>query len=341
MIECEVEEYEPIPFWNPIPDILLDKYELILYLIKRECIEPILQSKDKNTILLKLPKFVFLYTKISIKIAKEIDKNPDMIASMKNAIKECDLFASLEEDKKKVTDKYIFYNFHLLEKILKTKPEKLVYVNRYAMMEICEKSFLPVLLILCYEEAVKREKATLSFIEKEMIEAMQDYISSMKSLLKEWDVLTDILTMKALEENERARIDTGEPLAGSTGFYDLMNHLSIEKGNPSRICKVRNICELDISPIDLEVFLYEDYILKFKEKISLFPKLSEDQQIMYLVYEPIGIDVYGSNHDELEEEIHEQIHFLWEEYAMVDENDMTDNAKKMKRNLLAMIEKIG
>lgn len=54
--------------------------------------------------------------------------------------------------------------------------------------------------------------------------------------------------------------------------------------------------------------------------------------------ESIGLDAFASTKAELASEVSKQLEMLWKEYALADDSELTESARKVKRNLLATFE---
>jgi hypothetical protein len=110
-------------------------------------------------------------------------------------------------------------------------------------------------------------------------------------------------------------------------------------GHPKKIVQVEAIEELDLSPIHLaEVQLGFGTMIKFHERLSLQPQLSETEQLLVLEYEPLQIEVFAPTRELLWEELQEQIRMLWIEYVQAEETQLTEPALSFRRRLMAAME---
>lgn len=112
-----------------------------------------------------------------------------------------------------------------------------------------------------------------------------------------------------------------------------------EDGVPLRIVDVSSIQEVDLSPFRLESFDYESYRLAFRTPVEVAPQLSEDQQYMALVHEPLGIDLLAQTRDELDSLLREELALLWSQFAEENDDMLSPKAQELKHLLLETIQK--
>jgi len=110
-----------------------------------------------------------------------------------------------------------------------------------------------------------------------------------------------------------------------------------EEDRPTKIIDVEDIREVDLSPFRVVIIEFKDLVLRFQEPLILDPYLDESKQLICLSEPRLGIDVFAYSRDELENELSEQIAFLWEDYAKGDEAEMTTQAVELKQCLLESI----
>jgi hypothetical protein len=95
-------------------------------------------------------------------------------------------------------------------------------------------------------------------------------------------------------------------------------------------------------PIQLSRIEVDGYQLIADPPLSL--ALQPDCTIPYLVSareESLGIDVVGSSRDELLSMLKEQLVFLWETFALEDDDRLTFRAQHLKKNLLDRIRSVS
>ena len=79
---------------------------------------------------------------------------------------------------------------------------------------------------------------------------------------------------------------------------------------------------------------------EFLKPLQLTPEHDETQQLYCLEEQDLGIDVYAYTRDQLDVELKEQIAFLWDDYAQVPGEELTDAAIRLKQNLLAAVREV-
>ncbi len=95
----------------------------------------------------------------------------------------------------------------------------------------------------------------------------------------------------------------------------------------------------NLLPFCITEFIYDGRELRFKKPLYLTPKHDETKVSLCLQYEQLGIDVFASTREELQNEINEQLAVLWKEYALEDETNLSPAAIKLKKHLLSVITK--
>ncbi|MDR2427079.1 MAG: hypothetical protein LBD46_07900 [Endomicrobium sp.] len=113
-----------------------------------------------------------------------------------------------------------------------------------------------------------------------------------------------------------------------------------ENDQPKKITDVISIQEVDLSPIEIDHIECNGIKLKPKRQLILTPKLDETEQL-YLIENPsIGLELFAYTRQELYNDIKLDICYLWEEYAKVDDDILSEDAKKLKTNLLDAFKEI-
>jgi len=114
-----------------------------------------------------------------------------------------------------------------------------------------------------------------------------------------------------------------------------------DNDQPKRIINVENIAEIDLSTFYLQTIEYSGRVFAFTKPLVLTPSLDETQQLYCLEHGELGIDVYAYTRDQLDIELREQIAFLWDQYALADEAELTESALLLKKNLLAALKEVS
>jgi hypothetical protein len=111
--------------------------------------------------------------------------------------------------------------------------------------------------------------------------------------------------------------------------------------NPRYINAVKDITDVDLSPLVMMTFEYATYRLRFRQPFELIPTLDETQQLMCLVDAALGIDVFASTREELVTLLQEELDVLWRNYAREDDdNALTPGAQRLKAALAEAIEEV-
>lgn len=84
---------------------------------------------------------------------------------------------------------------------------------------------------------------------------------------------------------------------------------------------------------------YHGEVYKFKSPLALESQFDESQQLFVVKNEELTIYAYSQTIEQLENELAEQIHFLWIEYAKEDDKNLTPDAINLKTKLLKYIKK--
>jgi hypothetical protein len=110
------------------------------------------------------------------------------------------------------------------------------------------------------------------------------------------------------------------------------------EGYPKKMTDVDRITDVDLTPFVLNEVTRGQIRIRFREPLTLVPKLTESQQLMFLEDETFGIEVFAPSRSELLEELKEQVIMLWTEYATEDDDNLSDLAKALKKRLLSFWE---
>lgn len=90
-------------------------------------------------------------------------------------------------------------------------------------------------------------------------------------------------------------------------------------------------------PLDFTV----DGVAMRKRRGVAIPIAAEESDGMHTARaENIGLDAFAETRAELAAEVKAQLAMLWKEYAMADDAELTESARRVKRNLLASFEEV-
>jgi hypothetical protein len=105
-----------------------------------------------------------------------------------------------------------------------------------------------------------------------------------------------------------------------------------------QVLRVENI--FDLSPFYLQSFEHSGRKFSFINPLKLTPDRNETKQLYCLEYADLGIDVFACTRDQLDLELREQIAFLWDNFALADDTELTKSALQLKDNLLNTLKEI-
>ncbi len=135
------------------------------------------------------------------------------------------------------------------------------------------------------------------------------------------------------EDLEELMIENRRQLIQVTGRFTLNSD-----GHPIKLTDVSNLEPLDLSPITLDEFDYNGKTFRFKETLSLQVELDDTEQVLLCAKDDLGIDVFAITRDELVSGLEQQIEFLWKEYVQDEHSMFSDDASRLRKNLLAALE---
>ncbi len=101
---------------------------------------------------------------------------------------------------------------------------------------------------------------------------------------------------------------------------------------------VRTVSSFDLSPIIVEDLEVDKEILNFKNPLILYPYIEEDS-IICVKNEELGIDVYGFNREELVSNLFEELDVIYRNYAFEEDEKLNEGAKRLKSDLLNILSK--
>jgi hypothetical protein len=125
-------------------------------------------------------------------------------------------------------------------------------------------------------------------------------------------------------------------------LLQITGNVTYEDDNetPKKIADVQKIEFLDTSEFVLDTVHYRQTNLKFKQPLTLTPKLTESCQFMEIQNTDLGIDIIAQTRDELWDELMAVIEVQWEECAKQPDSKLGSEFCRQKRNLLAAIEEV-
>jgi hypothetical protein len=154
-----------------------------------------------------------------------------------------------------------------------------------------------------------------------------------KKLVIQHPVTRKLLDCFYNEEVESMLLENRRELIQVTG-----NVVMDDNDLPKEISDVVCIQEVDITPIELDDIPNNDHTLRFKEPTILTPVLDDSQQLFVVKDAHLGLDIFAYTRAEIIGDAKSEIAFLWNEYALAQDEDLTANALMLKKNLLSLLE---
>lgn len=137
-----------------------------------------------------------------------------------------------------------------------------------------------------------------------------------------------------VDDVEETMIESRRELVQATGRFTLD-----QEGNPAKLVDVTQLEPVDLSPIAVKSFGWDDRTFRLMQPLVLYPQLDEDSSQLYVVEEPdITLLAYAQTREQLWREIDEQLACMWEEYVQCDPDELAPDAIQLRKRLLAMVE---
>jgi hypothetical protein len=112
-----------------------------------------------------------------------------------------------------------------------------------------------------------------------------------------------------------------------------------EDGSLKQINNVREIIEIDTSPLTVESFIV-DNAKRVAAKSFDFQVTFEADEGHYIADGPFNMLVSGETREELEDSLTDTLRLLWKEYVESDVNNFTEDAKALRQELLETFSEI-
>jgi hypothetical protein len=113
-----------------------------------------------------------------------------------------------------------------------------------------------------------------------------------------------------------------------------------DEGAPRQIIDVTDIRDLDLSPVVLDTLHFGELHIQASPALSVEPELDDTQQLLCVVQEALGIDVFAPTRETLLAELNEQLAMLWREYALAPDAELDDKAQSLKQALRARFAEV-
>ena len=109
-------------------------------------------------------------------------------------------------------------------------------------------------------------------------------------------------------------------------------------GNPERINEVEKIIEVDLSDIEIDGFEVSGKRIIAKQLVTFKPILDHTYQHFALQDSLFGIQLLAGGREELKIDIYDELDLLWRQYAEERDEVLSDDALKLKNQLLDAFE---
>lgn len=135
------------------------------------------------------------------------------------------------------------------------------------------------------------------------------------------------------DEVEDSIVDARRGLFQVTGQFVL----DVE-GHSKQLTDVRSIEPVDLSPVELAEIEADGTRLLLDPPLLITPHLDPDEEQHFVAsIDELGLTLGGRTRDALFEDLAEQLSFVWREYALAAEDELTEDAQELRRKLLARV----
>jgi len=99
--------------------------------------------------------------------------------------------------------------------------------------------------------------------------------------------------------------------------------------------------EIDLAPMIFDRVEWQGRQLAIEPPLSLAPRMDDSSQLFVLIEESLGIDVFAQTRDQVADEFHEQMFFLWDAFALEAPDQLTPGALKLREALLGRVREVS
>ncbi|MDP2181351.1 MAG: hypothetical protein Q8K99_02120, partial [Actinomycetota bacterium] len=108
-----------------------------------------------------------------------------------------------------------------------------------------------------------------------------------------------------------------------------------ENDHPVKLTDVSAVETVDLSPLTIDAVVLEGQLLVPSPPLVLTPALDpETKQVLLASDEGLGLSAAAPTRDQLYEELVDEIAFVWEAYALEDDEILSPAAAELKKRLL-------
>lgn len=109
-------------------------------------------------------------------------------------------------------------------------------------------------------------------------------------------------------------------------------------GHPEKIIDVTEIVELDLSPADITKVTSSEVTLVLSRPLHLVPVLQGQELVIELP--EFNLIAQGATRDEVIRDLESDLVWLWQEYGTAKEEDLSEDAQRLKDALNAMVREV-
>ena len=114
------------------------------------------------------------------------------------------------------------------------------------------------------------------------------------------------------------------------------------RGIPEKIVDVIEIENLDLSPLKIGEILFENKKLLLRDELSISVDYDQENQEFSLEYPILNISIGAKDRQAILDEFYADFYWIWLEYGICDEAQMSDDARLLKESVCGMVvEEIG
>jgi hypothetical protein len=97
---------------------------------------------------------------------------------------------------------------------------------------------------------------------------------------------------------------------------------------------------VDLSPVTLEEFTWNQQIFCFLQPLTLKPEWNEAERLFTVEYQDLNLYVFTESQALIIDEIFEQLAFLWDAYVDVEPNKLAPDALQLRERLMDFMVKV-
>ncbi len=151
-------------------------------------------------------------------------------------------------------------------------------------------------------------------------------------------VIKHVPTGKSLECSYNPE-DEDAILENRDGYLLISGLIELDPGgNPDKISNVTDISFLDLSPVKFSRMIGQDLILELTNPLLIEP-VFEDMEVI-LNFDALNIIAAGLDRDDAIKDFEDDFIWLWREYAMADNQSLSNDALTLKNSLLQMVGRV-